>query len=155
MAIYTGNRHNETFTYKRVSWENWAEYEAYPFITAGSLELATDSDLKVTGSFEFEGNELPNTSDLMRVYYDFDDDNGEHVQNVLATLFVSYAEVEHVDTLTGVKSKGTLDGASMLKALQQKIYGAPFTVDYSADYSQDNIQWDIGIAVTRIDSEAL
>lgn len=128
MADYKGNRHNETFIYKRVSWGTWAEHEAYPFITSGSLELAADSDLKVTGSFEFEGNELPDTSDMMRVYYEFDDDSGEHVKNALATLFVSFADVEHVDTLTGIKSKGSLDGSSVLKVLEHKIYGAPFTI---------------------------
>ena len=128
MADYTGNRHNETFTYKRVSWDNWVEHEAYPFITSGSLELAADSELKVTGSFEFEGNELPNTSDLMRVYYDFDDDNGEHVRNVLATLFVSYSDPQYNATSRGIKTHGTLDGSSVLKALADKKYGAPFTV---------------------------
>ena len=128
MIDYTGNRHNEKYTYKRVSWDTWAEHEAYPYITEGSLELAADSDLKVTGSFSFEGSELPDTSDMLRVYYDFDDDNGEHAHIALATLFISYADVEHTDTISGIKSKGTLDGASMLKALQQKIYGAPFTI---------------------------
>lgn len=125
---YNGNRHNEKYTYKRVSWDNWVEHEAYPWITSGSLELAADSDLKVTGSFSFEGRDLPNTSDMLRAYYDFDDDNGEHAHIALATLFVSYAELEHIDTISGIKSKGTLDGASTLKVLQHKIYGAPFTV---------------------------
>ena len=128
MIDYTSNRHNETYTYKRVAWDNWVEHESYPYITEGSLELAADSDLKVTGSFTFEGSELPNTADLLRVYYDFDDDNGEHAHIALATLFIAYAELEHVDTVLGIKSKGTLDGSSVLKVLQHKIYGAPFTV---------------------------
>lgn len=128
MIDYTSNRHNETYTYKRVSWGNWAEHEEYPWITDGSIEYSADSDLKVTGSFNFEGNELPNTSDMLRVYYDFDDDNGEHEHDALATLFISYAELEHIDTITGVKSKGTIDGASVLKVLQEKIYGAPYTI---------------------------
>ena len=128
MADYTGNRHNEVFTYKRVAWDNWVEHEAYPWITGGSLEYAADSELKVTGSFDFEGNDLPNTSDMLRVYYDFDDDNGEHAHIALATLFTAYSELEHVATSTGIKSRGTLDGSSVLKVLQHKIYGAPFTV---------------------------
>lgn len=128
MVDYNGNRHDEKYTYKRVSWANWAEHENYPYITAGSIEIAANSDLKITGSFDFEGNKLPNTSDMLRVYYDFTDDNGEHAHVALATLFVSFAELEHADTIKGLKSKGTLDGASTLKVLQQKIYGAPFTV---------------------------
>lgn len=128
MADYTGNRYNEVFTYKRVSWDNWVEHESYPWITEGSIELAADSELKATGSFSFEGGELPNTSDLMRVYYDFDDEQGEHVTQALGTFFVAYSELEHVATSTGVKSKGSLNGASVLKVLQDKIYGAPFTV---------------------------
>ena len=128
MIDYTSNRHNEKYTYKRVAWDNWTEHEAYPWITSGSLELAAGSDLKVTGSFSFEGKDLPNTTDLLRVYYDFDDDEGEHAHIALATLFISYASLEHIDTISGIKSKGTLDGASVLKALQHKIYGAPFTV---------------------------
>lgn len=149
MADYTGNRHNEVFTYKRVSWDNWVEHEAYPWITSGSLELAADSDLKVTGSFEFEGNTLPDTSDLMRVYYDFDDDNGEHVHNALATLFVAYSGVENVATSTGIKSRGTLDGSSVLKALQDKKYGAPFTVtaNENAIYKAVTLITSIGLNV--------
>lgn len=125
---WTGNRHNETYTYKRVAWSNWQEHEAYPWITSGSLEYSANSELKVTGSFDFEGLEVPDTSDLLRVYYSFDDDNGEHVATPLATLFVSYAGLKHIDTREGVKSQGTLDGESVLKVLKDKIYGAPFTV---------------------------
>lgn len=128
MADWYGNRHNEKYTYKRVSWTDWTEHEEYPFITKGSLELSTSSDLKITGSFDFEGTELPNTSDLLRVYYDFDDDDGEHVTEVLATLFVQYASLKHIDTLQGIKSQGSLEGSSVLKILQDKIYGAPYTV---------------------------
>lgn len=128
MVDYLGNRHNEVYTYTRVSWDNWAEHENYPYITEGTLEYSADSDLKVTGSFTFEGSELPNTTDLLRVYYDFDDDAGEHARIALATLFIAFADVEHVDTIKGIKSKGALDGSSMLKTLQQKIYGAPYTI---------------------------
>ena len=128
MVDYSGNRHNERYTYTRVGWDNWAEHENYPYITEGTLEYSASSDLKVTGSFTFEGNELPNTNDLLRVYYDFDDDNGEHAHIALATLFTAYADLEHADTVRGIKSKGTLDGSSMLRALEQKIYGAPYTI---------------------------
>ena len=150
MADWYGNRHNERYTYKRVSWIDWTEHEEYPFITSGSLELSSTSELAVTGTFDFEGMELPNTSDLMRIYYDFDDDNGEHVQRVLATLFVEYAGLKHYDTVKGVKSKGSLEGSSVLKVLQDKIYGAPFTVtrNTNAIYKAQELIRSCGLQVS-------
>ena len=128
MVDYLGNRHNEVYTYKRVAWSNWAEHENYPYITEGSLEYSADSDLKVSGSFAFEGDQVPDTADMLRVYYDFDDDAGEHAHIALATLFTAYADIEHVDTIKGIKSKGTLEGTSMLSVLQNRIYGAPYII---------------------------
>ena len=128
MVDYLGNRHNEVYTYKRVAWDNWAEHENYPYITEGSLEYSADSELKVSGTFTFEGSEVPDTADMLRVYYDFDDDAGEHAHIALATLFTAYADVEHVDTIKGIKSKGTLEGSSMLSVLQNRIYGAPYII---------------------------
>lgn len=149
MADWYGNRHNETYTYKRVAWENWVEHEAYPWITSGSLELSSSSDLKLTGSFDFEGMEPPNTSDLLRVYYEFDDDNGEHATCMLATLFVSYASLEHIDTTKGIKSKGTLEGSSVLKLLDEKVYGAPYTIpkNTNAIYKAQSLIKEVGLNV--------
>lgn len=62
------------------------------------------------------------------------------------------AEAGELDALRRMIEDG---GQGIWKSADGQVYKADFTVDYNADYSQDNIQWDIGIAVTRIDSEAL
>ena len=66
-----GNRHDETYTYTRVSWQDWKECEDYGTITEGSIELSAESELKTSGSFTFDGGEAPDINDLVRVYYAF------------------------------------------------------------------------------------
>ena len=46
-------------------------------------------------------------------------------------------------------------GQGIWKSCDGRVYRADFTVDYSADYTKNTPTWDIGIAVTRIDSEDL
>lgn len=123
-----GNRYSETYTYTRVSWDTWNEYESYDYITDGSLELSTSSSMKVTGSFDFEGFDLPRTDDLVRVYYSFTDSKGEYTKVPLATLFVEYSSLTYSDTLKGVKSKGTLNGQSVLLVMERDLYGPPYPV---------------------------
>lgn len=125
---YFGNRHNEEFIFKRVNWQTWHEHESYNYITNGSIEYAADSDLKVTGKFDFTGYELPNTSDLIRVYYRFTDDSGESATNALATFFASYSSITYEDTLKGIKASGSLNGESMLSVLKNHKIGRPYTV---------------------------
>ena len=128
-AVYwNGNRHDEHFIYRRVAWLTWQEHEDYDFITKGSIEQSADSELKVTGSFDFEGYVLPNESDLIRIYYEFVDDYNVQASVPVATLLVSYADLEHYDTLKGVKSSGTLDGQSVLSILDDKKIGVPETI---------------------------
>lgn len=133
MDLY-GNRHEETYIFKRVSWQNFQELEEYPWITTGSIEYAADTDLKTTGSFDFEGVELPNTSDLMRVYYRYTDDSGEVGTYPIGTYFVGYSNLQHVDTLQGLKSKGTLEASSMLKALEDPKTGTPYIIQRGKNY---------------------
>lgn len=133
MIDYYGNRHNETFIYKRVAWSNWQEHESYGFITSGSLEMSTESNLVVTGSFSFEGFDVPDTEDLLRIYYSFTDDTGERSVIVLATLFISYGGLEYIDTTKGLKASGSLNGYSVLSVLEDKKCGAPFTVSRNSN----------------------
>ena len=123
-----GNRYSETYTYVRVSWDGWNEFESYDYITDGSLEISTSSSLKVSGSFTFEGFDLPSTNDLVRVYYSFYDSYGEQERVALATLFVDYSSLNYTDTLAGVKSQGSLNGKSVLCLLEEDVYGPPYTV---------------------------
>ena len=140
---FYGNRHSETYTYKRVAFSNWQEHEAYGYITNGDVEYNVDSELKVTGSFDFEGYEKPVISDLIRIYYSFTDDEGLKFNEPIATLFVSYASLNLVDTVNGIKSTGTLDGTSVLKALQEKVIPLPMTIsknDNPVYYAQDLVK---------------
>lgn len=128
MANWHGNRHEETYTYKRVSWEGWQECEDYGTITEGSVELSAESELKVSGSFSFEGGEAPDVNDLMRIYYSFVDDYGETAWEPVATLLCEYTSTEYFATEGSVNISGSLEGVSVLYVLQNKIYGQPFTV---------------------------
>ena len=133
MELY-GNRYKETYIFKRVEWPSFQEMEEYPWITSGSIEFAADTDLKTTGSFDFEGLELPNTSDLMRVYYQFTDDYGEVGTYPIGTYFVGYSSLQHTDTLQGIKSKGSLDASSVLKALEEPKTGTPYVIQRAKNY---------------------
>ena len=123
-----GNRYNESYTYVRVSWDGWNEFESYNYITDGSLEMSSSSSLKVTGSFNFEGFDLPRTDDLVRVYYSFTDSQGEYTRVPLATLFVEYSSLTYSDTTNGMKSKGSLNGNSVLLVMDKNMHGPPYSV---------------------------
>ena len=132
--ILNGNRHNETYIYRRVKWPTFEEMEEYPYITDGSLDFSTNAEMKVTGSLNFEGMETPNTDDLMRVYYQFKDDNGEIGTYPLGTFFVGFSNIEYFETLKGLKSKGKLDANSVLKVLKDKKTGTPYIVNRGQNY---------------------
>ena len=142
-----GNRHDETYTFRRVSWDTWQEHETYDYITHGNIEYAADSEQKVTGSFDFEGYVLPEVSDLIRVYYSFTDDAGEKAEQPLATLFVSYADLTYTDTTRGIKAEGTLDGSSVLSVLTDQKTGAPKTIpkNSNAVYEAEQIVRGAGL----------
>jgi len=137
---WNGNRLHETFTYTRVGFDDWMEHEDYRFITKGSIEYATDAELKVTGSFDFEGEELPNTSDLIRVKYSFTDSQGMESINILGTFAVSYAELNYKDTTKGIISCGTLNANSVLSILQDKVTGVPLTITAGSQAIYEAIQ---------------
>lgn len=149
MVNLTGNRHNERYTFYRVAWENWQEHETYDYILSGSIEGSVDAELKITGSFEFEGYETPNVNDLIRLYYSFTDDYDEIFRKPVATLVVDYAELNLVNTLSGVKSSGTLNGTSVLSILQNAKTGKPYTVkkNMNAVYQAEIIARDFGLQV--------
>jgi len=144
---WNGNRHNEGYTFKRVEWPNFQEHESYDYVTKGSVEYSTEADLKVTGSFDFEGYDVPDPNDLVRVYYSFTDDSGLAAYEPIATLFVNYASLNYEDTLKGIKASGSLEGSSVLKVLQDKIAALPYTVkmNTNAVYEADDIIRDAGL----------
>lgn len=120
----TGNRADETYTYRRVDWATWGEGADLGNVTGGSIELGAFTDLKATCSFGFQGGEAPEQDSLVRIYYSFKDDDGEVAEFMLGTFLIAYSTVSRVDD----RLSGTADGYSVLKVLADKRYGMPFTV---------------------------
>lgn len=124
-----GNRANETYTYRRVSWPDFAEGADLGNVTSGSVELSAFSDLKATCQFAFEGGAEPGTNDLIRIYYSFDDDHGEHAEFCIGTFFVGYANTSYSLDGDSLMASGDVDGWSVLKALQDVQMGYAYTVN--------------------------
>lgn len=138
MVDYYGNRHGEVFTFKRVSWAQFATRDAevatYTQFTGGSVEYGAFSALKVTGSFEYVGD-MPDTTDLLRVYYSFADDAGEVSEPVpLGTFVLGFGGVKYTPAAAGqLLQKGTVSGYSTLKVLQDRLCGLPLTFPAGTD----------------------
>lgn len=120
----TGNRADETYTYRRVEWGTWDEGADLGNVTGGSIELGAFTDLKATCTFAFQGGEAPEQDSLVRVYYSFTDEDGERAYFMLGTFLVTYATVTHTDD----RVSGTCDGYSVLKVLADRKCGMPYTV---------------------------
>lgn len=129
MANWLGGRTKNRFFYHRVEWSTWDEAEEYENATGGSIELSSVSDTKASGSLEFDGD-MPNTSDLLRIYYEFTDDDGNHEVVPVATMLVSCANPTlRGDSRYGFVTSGSATLDSVLKILKDKEYGMPFTVN--------------------------
>lgn len=123
-----GNRFNETYKYVKVSPQNWSEVGTYDYITSGSIEMSEDSNFKITGSFGFEGPEVPDPNYYLRVYYSFTDDDENYDQVMLGTFLISVSSLKYKDTTTGTVFSGTVNANSILKVLDDKKYGEPFII---------------------------
>lgn len=135
---WDGNRANERYSYRRVKWSpgnagHFGELESYGNITSGSVELAAFTDTKASCSFSFEGGTPPDTTDLVRVYYSFTDDDGETAETPIGTFFVTYGDVSYTRDGDTLKESGSADGSSVLSALIDRRLGAPYTVDSGTD----------------------
>lgn len=135
---WDGNRANERYSYRRVKWSpgnagHFGELESYGNITSGSVELAAFTDTKASCSFSFEGGTPPDTTDLVRVYYSFTDDDGETAETPIGTFFVTYGDVSYTRDGDTLKESGSADGSSVLSALIDRKLGAPYTVDAGTD----------------------
>ena len=120
----TGNRRDETYTYRRVDWATWQEGADIGDVTGGTIELGAFTDLKATCTFAFNGNEAPEQDGLVRIYYGFTDEDGERAEYMLGTFLITYAAV----TTTDDRVSGTCDGYSVLKVLADRKCGMPYTV---------------------------
>lgn len=120
----TGNRADETYTYRRVDWETWQEGADLGNVVSGSIELGAFTDLKATCSFAFQGGEAPEQDSLVRIYYSFTDEDGERAEYQLGTFLITYSTVTTTDDRVG----GTAEGYSVLKVLNDRKAGMPYTV---------------------------
>lgn len=137
MADYTTSRANERFIFKRVRWAGFgsadAETETYTQFTGGSVSYGLYTTLKATGSFDYVG-ESPDTTDLLRVYYQFTDANGDvSDMNALGTFIVGADSVTNSPNGATLLKKGTVKGYSLLKVLQDRLCGLPYTIPAGTD----------------------
>lgn len=111
--------------FRRVSKDTWEEDGSeFSQITGGSIEFSAFSDVKVSGSLDFKGFEVPDNRDLVRVYHTFEKGNGEPVERPLATLMFSVSDPKY----RGALVQGTMECQSVLTYLSSQRYGAPFTI---------------------------
>ena len=122
-----GNRSNETYTYRLVDWGTWQEGADLGSVVSGSVELSALSDLKASLTMSWKG-EAPPRGSLVRVYYSFDDEAGEHAEFAIGTFLLSYSEATYVENRGTLASSGSADGHSVLKVLQDRILGMPLEV---------------------------
>lgn len=121
--IYDGYR-KESFVFRRVTWPGFAEAEDYQIFTGGSLSLSALSELRAQGTLDFAGDSLPNEHDLVRVYYQFEDEKGESGQFALGTFFLSVGD----PTYEGTEVSGSVDLESVLRVALNGMYGRYYTV---------------------------
>lgn len=140
MANWYGNRAKETYTYRRVTWnpgeaDHLQESTDYGNVTSGNVELSAFSDLKATCKFDFMGTEVPDTTDLVRIYYSFEDDSGQSEQVAIGTFFVDYGSLSYTaDYYLGqLIASGSATGSSVLSVLINKKLGAPYTIEAGED----------------------
>lgn len=140
------------FVFRRVKWPSWAEGEDWGQITGGQIELSTFSDLKATGTLTFEGVEVPDDNDLVRIYYSYIDSSGTFTFSPLATMIFSAPQPAY----DGMTISGTLDCQSVLFILSAKKYGAPFTIPAGTKAVQRAIELveSLGLRVNNPDPSA-
>lgn len=135
---WLGNRAKEQYAYRRVKWnpgeaDHFAELESYGNITSGTVELSAFTDTKATCSFQFEGGTPPDTTDLVRIYYSFVDDDGNAYETAIGTFFVSYGDVAYTRDGQTLMERGSTDGSSVLSSLIERKLGAPYTIAANTD----------------------
>lgn len=109
--------------FARVAFPSFDEVGEYGTITGGSVELSALSDLKAVATLDFAGAEVPDDSDLVRVYWSAVQD-GEQIGGALGTFLFSMSDVK----TRGALVKGSMQCNSTLHVLASRKVGAPYTV---------------------------
>lgn len=117
MANWKGPRYEAGWVYRRVSWETWEELEQYDQIEGASFDKSMNDSLKTGGSISYDES-APDEVDLLIAYYEFTDENGEHVTEPVATVQVEAESPEFRSLANGTTAQsGTLKAYSVLKVL--------------------------------------
>lgn len=150
MADWFGSRRNVKWTYKRVDWKTWDEVGDYNGIVGGSDEESFFTSIKGGGSLDYVGESLSSV-DLVRTYYEFDGDDGEHVRVPVCTMLVD-SDNETIDGSGAIS--GTVSTYSVLRVPDQRKPGLPMTVNANtkAVEAADKILRDLGLRTSMTDS---
>lgn len=126
MADWRGSRTGR-FTFVKVTWPDFMEAEEYGSATGGSVEFSALSDLKANGSLSFDG-EQPDPDHMMRIYYEFEDQNGESERVAVATMLVEASKPTVEEHGGNVLTSGKATLSSVLKVLSDVELNVPYTV---------------------------
>lgn len=133
---YTTSRIRERFIFKRVDWLDFgttdSEIAEYGQFTGGTISRGAYTTLKTSAQLTFTG-EAPDTTDLVRVYYRFEDEAGTEHTDCLGTFLVGYDTTAYVPDGSGLVSSGTVTGSSTLKVLSDRLCGLPLTIPAGTD----------------------
>ena len=151
MPGFKGTAHYRN-VFRRVSKKTWDEGAEFEQVTGGSLEFSAFSDVKVSGSLDFKGFEVPDSRDLVRVYHTYEKGNGELVERPLATLMFSVSDPKY----RGLLASGTMECQSVLAYLSSQRYGAPFTIAAGTQAIQLAVELveSVGLRVNNPDPSA-
>jgi len=117
MPNWKGPRYESGWIYRRVSWETWEEMEQYDQVDGASFDKSVNDSLKTGGSISYDES-APDEVDLLIAYYEFTDENGEHVMHPVATVQVEAESPEFRSLANGTTAQsGTLKAYSVLKVL--------------------------------------
>lgn len=130
--IFTGNRHDEVFTFRKVDPDTWQDGEEIGGIKGGDIELSAFTDYKARLTMSFYGPEPPEHDSLVRVWYSFMDDDDEAYEAALGTFKVAYSEwdeepVYEGGELAGVAYSGKANAAGVLRMADQDGPTMPWT----------------------------
>ena len=127
MADWRSGSRTGGFFYRKVTWPDFREGEAYENATGGSLEMSALSDVKVKGTLQFDGAP-PDPDHLIRIYYGFADEEGRYESVPVATMQVQAANPALSEGNEGVNMRGSCALASVLQVLKDDELNAPYTV---------------------------
>lgn len=134
---YTTSRRSERFIYKRVRWSDFAnaggnEVSTYLQFTGGTISRGAYTTLKTSAQLNFTG-QAPDTTDLVRIYYTFEDDDGTVHTDCLGTFLIGAGTVAYAPDGHGLVANGAVTGYSTLKVLQDRLCGLPLTLNVGTD----------------------